>query len=360
VCPNLEAGGAERQWATLVPGLRRRGLDVRVLTLDGRGPYFDALRATDTPLVCAGLRNRADPVGLARVVRLAGSGFSVVVTRGVSAHLVGHVLASTHGAAHVATEHLGPDPLGMRALRRHQELLLRPMRPRVCAVVAVAASQRDHLVRDGYPPGAIRVIRSGVRSDPPVRDRDGVRRELGVAGGAFLAVLVATLRPEKRVMSFVDQVVAAHAAHPAVHGLVVGNGPDAVSVRRATAASGGVVGMTGYRADSLDIMHAADVVCLTSAVEALPMSVLEAMSVGRPVVATGVGDVADVVVDGRTGRVVAPGDPSGVADAIVELARNRPQAEAMGHAGRERQQRRFSIEAMTCCYADLLEGIGWR
>ena len=358
VCPNLEAGGAERQWAALVPGLADLGFDVRVITLDGRGPYFEELAAGGIPIACARLRHRADPAGLVRLVRLAGRRSSAVVTRGVSAHLVGQVLARRQRAAHVATEHLGPDPLGMRAYRPHQRLLLWPMRPRVTAVVAVAASQRKHLVGDGYRPGAIRVIRSGVADDPPVRDREALRAELGVAPGTFLAVLVAALRPEKRAAAFVEQVAAAHAVEPAVHGLVVGDGPDAASVRRAAERSGGAVRMAGYRADAVDVMHAADVVCLTSAVEALPMSVIEAMSVARPVIATDVGGVREVVADGETGIVISPERHTEMAEALVGLARDPARAAALGQAGRLRQRRAYSIAAMTRGYAGLLEAVG--
>ena len=53
VCPNLTAGGAERQWALLVPALAERGLDVRVMTLDGRGVYFEELLAQGVPIACA-------------------------------------------------------------------------------------------------------------------------------------------------------------------------------------------------------------------------------------------------------------------------------------------------------------------
>jgi hypothetical protein len=73
VCPNLEPGGAERQWAALAPGLAERGFDVKVLTLDGRGGLFDELRGQGITVHCAGLRSRADPIGLARALRLAGS-----------------------------------------------------------------------------------------------------------------------------------------------------------------------------------------------------------------------------------------------------------------------------------------------
>jgi len=358
VCPNLEAGGAERQWLALVPALAERGFDVKVVTLDGRGAYYDDLQAGGVPVACARLRNRADPAGLARALRLAGPSSSAVVSRGVSAHVVGHALARRQRAAHVVTEHLGPDPLGVRPLRRHQRALLRLVRPHVAAVVAVARSQREHLVRDGYPSGAIRVIPNGVASDPAVRPREQVRAELGVAPGTFLAVLVATLRPEKRATSFVEQVAAAHAAAPSVRGLVVGDGPDAAAVAVAVQRSQGTVRMAGFRADALDIMHAADVVCLTSAVEALPMSVLEAMSVARPVVATGVGGVPDVVRHGETGLVFPPARMSEMAGALAGLARDADRAAALGRAGRERQREEYSIEAMTAGYAALLEAVG--
>jgi glycosyltransferase involved in cell wall biosynthesis len=354
ICPNLKAGGAERQWALLAPGLSERGFDVSVLTLDGGGVYFDEVRTRGVPIACAGLRHRADPIGLARAVHLGGPRSSAVLTRGVSAHLFGHVLARRQRAAHVVVEHLGDDPLGVRPLRPHQRLLLGPVRPRANAVVAVAASQTEHLVRDGYRPDAIRVIANGVAVDPPVRDREAVRAELDVGRGAFLAVLVAALRPEKRAAVFVEQVTAAHAVESSVHGLVVGDGPDAASVARAIARSNGAVRMVGFRSDAVDIMHAADVVCLTSAVEALPLSVLEAMSVARPVVATRVGGLPEVIEDGENGVLTSRDHPAEMARALVELARSPGRGEDLGRAGRARQQRSFSIDAMTRAYADLL------
>jgi glycosyltransferase involved in cell wall biosynthesis len=101
-------------------------------------------------------------------------------------------------------------------------------------------------------------------------------------------------------------------------------------------------------------MHAADVVCLTSVVEALPISVLEAMSVARPVVATRVGGVSEAVQDGETGILIPRDRPSELAAALIGLARDRLRAESLGRGGRARQQRLFSIDAMTRGYADLL------
>jgi glycosyltransferase involved in cell wall biosynthesis len=134
----------------------------------------------------------------------------------------------------------------------------------------------------------------------------------------------------------------------------VGDGPDAPAVEHAVRQSGGAVRMLGFRGDAVDIMTAADVVCLTSAVEALPMSLLEAMSVARPVVALRVGGVPEVVADAETGLLIAPDRPHEMATALAGLARDPARAEALGRAGRVLQQRSFSIEAMTRGYAELL------
>jgi glycosyltransferase involved in cell wall biosynthesis len=84
------------------------------------------------------------------------------------------------------------------------------------------------------------------------------------------------------------------------------------------------------------------------------MSVLEAMSVGRPVIATHVGDLPEVVEDGRTGFLISPDRLSEMAHALVALARDPTRAEELGRAGRARQRRAFSIEAMTRGYVELM------
>ena len=84
------------------------------------------------------------------------------------------------------------------------------------------------------------------------------------------------------------------------------------------------------------------------------MSVLEAMSVARPVIATRVGGLPEVVEPGRTGFLISPDRPSELAHALVNLARDPARAEELGLAGRARQRRAFSIEAMTRGYAELL------
>jgi glycosyltransferase involved in cell wall biosynthesis len=258
------------------------------------------------------------------------------------------------------TEHLGPDPLRIRPPRRHQRLLLRPISPRADAVVTVAENQTEQLVRQGCRRNAVQVIANGVVNDPPVRDREALRAELDVRPEVFLAVLVAPLRREKQASVFVEQVAAAHEIDPSIEGLVVGDGPDAAAVALAVARSNGAVRMTGFRPDAIDVIHAADVLCVTSAVEALPMAVLEAMSVSRPVIAHRVGALPGTIDDGESGYLISPAQPAEMAQALVRLAHEPERAAQLGRAGRERQQRWFSIETMVDRYADLFTGLTTR
>ncbi len=100
-----------------------------------------------------------------------------------------------------------------------------------------------------------------------------------------------------------------------------------------------------------------DVLLLTSRMEANPICLLEAMASEKPVVATRVGSVAESVLDGRTGYLVAPGDWQGMAARVLELFGDRRQAARMGRAGREAVIAHWSVGRMVQGYQDLIEEI---
>ena len=356
VGPDMETGGAQRQWASLARGLRERGHDVTVAALSSKGEVFQELEAAGVDVRFAGLSRRSDPRGLGRALGLSSLRPDVVVTREVSGQLVGEVVARRAREPHLMTEHSPVLRDGSFLPRRpHQRILTRLVAPAVEVVAAVSAAQVEPLRGWGYRRARIEVIPNGVfEGELRAGDREAVRRELGLEPGDFVALLVAGLRPEKRVDLFVEAVGAARREQPRVRGLVAGEGRDRGRIE-GLLGDGADVRLLGAREDVSELMHAADAVCLTSDAEALPMALLEAMALARPVVAADVGGVAEAVADGRTGRVVPPGDGRAFASALASLAADPGAAARLGEAGRSRQRERFGGAAMIDRYERLLE-----
>jgi glycosyltransferase involved in cell wall biosynthesis len=118
----------------------------------------------------------------------------------------------------------------------------------------------------------------------------------------------------------------------------------------------GVVQVLGNRSDVPELIEAADVICLTSSSEALPMVVIEAMALARPVVATNVGGTGDLVVRGETGDLVGRDDLAAYTRALTELAADRGRLERYGKAAQTRYAKLFTVDRMIDSYAELLEG----
>jgi glycosyltransferase involved in cell wall biosynthesis len=264
-----------------------------------------------------------------------------VVTRGVSGQLVGEAIARRSRAVHVYNEHTPLTPDG-RLLpgRPHQQALTRLVARAVDEVIAVTERQVRPLEQLGYPSGRIEAVPNGVFA----KDVDGVRASDELAGGGYPVLCVAGLRPEKRVDLFVEAVGAARRENPDVRGYVAGEGPERERLEPLAGPNG--VRLLGPRADVLELVAASGAVCLPSEAEAMPMSLLEAMALARPIVTTDVGGTPELVVNGETGFLVQPGDRAALTRAFLELAADRAAADAMGEAGRRLQRERFTGERM--------------
>jgi glycosyltransferase involved in cell wall biosynthesis len=359
ICPGLRPGGAERQWNALIPALHDHGVHATVLALNHEGSIADSLRNAKVDVRCAEMRNRLDVLRLSRAVRSLGNEFDVVVTRSVNAHVVGSYVAKRLGVSHVATEHSQYDLLPLRV---HQRALMRFAARRATAAVCVTAAQIEPLRSLGYAHPRITVIRNAVPPDAVVatRTRSDVLAELDVPDDAFLAVMIAGLRPEKQPLHFIAAVRQAHALNARIHGVLVGDGTQREVVDAACVASDGAVRAVGTRDDVGNFIHACDVVCLTSRSEASPLALLEAIAVGKPIIATAVGGVPQLVRPGETGVLVTPGDIAAVAAALAQLASDRSTATHI-NAGAQRQARMLpTFDEMVGRYAQVLKRAGRR
>jgi glycosyltransferase involved in cell wall biosynthesis len=351
VLPNLAAGGVERQWSILVPGLRRRSIDARVLALDEGGPLELPLREQGVPVEVLKMRHRADLARLMRS-RLARDFVpDVVVSQGVSALCFGELIAALRRAPHVHTDHW---PVGL-PLSPRREAIVRLLARRIDWLVAVSPAQTEAWLRRRVPNERIVVIANGVETPRVSASKAELRDELGVPDDAVLALLVATLRPEKRVADFVRAVVSARTSNRNLIGMIVGDGPERAAVE-AAASGEPAIHFLGHRNDVPSLMKAADIFVLTSEYEALPMAILEALAAGLPVVTTSAGDVSSIVIHGVNGWLVPPSDTRAIASRLVELAAEPDARAAMGAAGRALHRSRWDAEEMIDRYAQLLVG----
>lgn len=140
---------------------------------------------------------------------------------------------------------------------------------------------------------------------------------------------------------------------------IVGDGPLLPALRQQVEAAGltDVAWLPGARTDIAQLMQGFSVFALPSIAEGTPVTILEAMASGLPVVATRVGGIPEVVAGGATGRLVAPGDAGALAEALASYCRDPELAARHGAAGRERVERRNSIAAMVAAYAQLYDAL---
>lgn len=183
--------------------------------------------------------------------------------------------------------------------------------------------------------------------DPSAEDtRARVRRGLGIADDTVIALTAANLRREKDYPNLLHATALVVTQDPHLTVLAAGQGPleADVTALHHELGLGDRFRLLGYRPDVPDLMAAADFFVLGSAFEGLPVSIMEAMAAGLPVVATAVGGVPEAVLDGETGLLVPPHDASALAAAMVTVARSPELRERLGSAAAERS-RIFDIRA---------------
>jgi glycosyltransferase involved in cell wall biosynthesis len=221
-------------------------------------------------------------------------------------------------------------------------------------IVAVADAEREAGLeqrigsRDRY-----RVIVNGIDVDLFARDPEPAPRRI---------LMLGRLDPQKRPDIAVRALAALRPAHPDASLWIVGDGSSRGELDALVAdlALSGSVRFLGARKDVPDLLAEAACFVLTSDYEGCPLSVLEAMAAGVPVVATAVGGVPELVVDGETGALVRPRAPDEVAEAVGHLFGSPAAARTMGAAGRARARERFTLERMVTSLEQLYREVSHR
>ncbi len=363
-----EFGGAEAQILALLTELQRRQANLVVVTYY-EGIFAQRVRALGIPLHI--LRTRT-PWGdfrqLLAVCRTAGAG--LLHTHGVRASIAGRLAGRLVGAPVVTTVHSDLYYDYASPVKRMAFMWLEAMTRRLSQrVVAVSEALAGTLLERGYRRERLTVIHNALdvtAADAEIaRAREAplhLRRHLGLPDHAYVVMCVARLHAVKRQ----DVLIEAMALLPEANGrpthlVLAGAGAEEDRLRRLAhgGPSGDRVHFLGARGDVFALLAEADVFALPSQMEGLPIAPLEAMLSGLPVIASRVGGLPEIVVEGDsgTGVLVAPGDVHGFAQALQSILADDDRRSAMGRRAAQRVRSHFALQQMVEITAELYENV---
>jgi glycosyltransferase involved in cell wall biosynthesis len=364
----LTAGLAERGYeTTLVAGRLAPGEDSMAFVADELG--IEVERIDELHREISPVRDALAIARLARLIRRVRP--HILHTHTAKAGAVGRLAALIAGDArppivvhtfhgHVLRGYF--DPLRTAGFRALERWLARSS----TALVAVSPQVRDDLVALGVAPRErFAVVRLGIELEKRVAaEQDGrgeSRRILGIGPDRFAIGWIGRMTGVKRTQDVLRAFRCLRDRGVDACLCMIGDGPDRPAVER-YAHELGIMRDTlflGYQEDVAPFYAAFDAMILPSINEGTPVSAIEALAAGRPVVATRVGGVPDVVREGEDGFLVDPGDVDALADRLARLAADPALCERFGAAGRARVVPRYSVERLVddvdLLYRSLLE-----
>lgn len=365
VMNKVEVGGAEVLLLNLFRGFDPAVVAPRLVLLKEPGPLGPEFAAAGIPVEVLGKGGRFDLRTVPRLIRsFQRNRIDVVLVTHLHAAAVtlGRLAAWLSRRPSIIAPH-GMDTLtfnGYRVLPRHDvETLFWSD-----ALALVAPSQGEYLRRHEGVNTSWRsrirevVIPNGIALPPPTtpESRAAARTALGLGEDDLVVGIVARLAPVKAHEVLLEAIAKLVPSHPRLRLVCIGGGEREAEL----AGRAEDLGITervlfaGMRRDVAQLVPAFDIACLTSRFECAPLSVIEAMAAGLPVVVSDVGAVRDMVADGVEGLVFPPGDASALAAHLDRLAGDAALRDRMGSAGRARADHDFRIQHTVERYQQLV------
>ena len=355
LCESSATGGAESVLISLAEGLDRNRYRSLVCLLS-EGWLKGELDRRRIETVVIPQPHSFDPLWLFRASRLLKDrDIDVMHSHEFATNVYACALSRMTGIPLVATVH-GKNYYGDKLRRRVAYRYV----ARHSTMVAVSNDLRRFMTeRVGIPPDDIRVVHNGIDLGRYKAQHrcNAVREELRLGDDQRVIGTVGNLFAVKGHSYLLQACQIVRRVFPDFVLLVAGEGDQLDNLRREAADLGiaGNIRFLGFRDDVPTLLQAMEVFVLPSLSEGLPLCVLEALALEKPVVATNVGGVAEIVDEGVTGYLVPPKDPKALAERTLLLLGNPRIAASMGQAGRRKVEEAFRLETMVRDYQLLYE-----
>lgn len=350
VIDSLHLGGAQEVVLNLATCGDGQRFTHEVATMHGRGVYWDRMAALGIPLHSLSPHKLFPWYAVSLPALLLRGGYDILHCHLVASNIFAKPLGRLCRVPVVLNhDHTNDDYRANDRLR----LLLDTLSNRLAShVITVSDSCRLFLIdREGLPPEKITLIQNAIdlrRFSTACGIRAEARKMLGLPEDVPVVAGVGRLNPQKNFTLFIRIAAQVLQRHPGAVFLLAGEGPEE-GMLRSLAREGGLgdrVRFCGYVPDTRHVYLAADVLLMPSLFEGLPMTLLEAMAMRVPVVASALDGIAEVVEDGRDGFLVTSGDADKFCARICALIEDPALAGTVGIAAAEKISRRFSSARM--------------
>ncbi|HIA14893.1 MAG TPA: glycosyltransferase family 1 protein [Nitrospirales bacterium] len=352
-------GGAERDLLAMIKALH--GFDP-IVVCPNQDPLVSLVRDVGVPVVCMNMPSwrkvKALPLILPAIYRL----FRILVSHKID---VLHINDLWWAPIGLAASRLAGIPCITHVRADYTPRHIRHYRLKACQIcIPVSKALGQSLERSGVDPARIRLLYSGIDLSRIAENHDSaaIKAQYQIDPGRVVIGSVGNLQAVKGYEFLIRAIAHIKTAIPSILCVIVGGGdrPYAKTLYalvRELDVSDHVV-FAGFCDDVYPLLSVMDVFVLASISEGFGIALLEAMALNKPVVATSVGGIPEVVIHGETGLLVNEKDSLALARAISHLLANREQAAAMGKRGRERVEACFSIKAsiarLESLYAEVL------
>jgi glycosyltransferase involved in cell wall biosynthesis len=294
-----------------------------------------------------------------RLARIIKDGqFDLVQSHDFRTRRLASLACVSAGVPHVTSVH------GWIANSRKQHMIRvidKRLIRRARRIIAVSGRLVRDLVESGIPRDRITLCPNAVLLDdyPPAMPADQARGELGLPPTSRCIGVVGRLSPEKRHDLFLEMAAGLASSEPDLFFLIAGHGPLAADLQRLAQRLkiANRVLFLGHRTDMHRVYAALNLLVLCSDTEGMPNVVLEAFAYGRPVVATSVGGVPEVVTDGQNGLIVSPGHLPPLVAAARSIVNDASLAARLGQSGRRTIEERFDFRRRTAAVEALYQSI---
>ena len=247
---------------------------------------------------------------------------------------------------------------------RHNWLKLFLIRQLVDKLVVVADfMQNDYIHKGKFPQAKLATIYNGINIDGPKTksDPENLRRELNLKADDLIIGNVANLRPPKGQKYLIEAAAIICQRLPQAKFLLIGEGSGRLKEEAERQIADlkllDNVQLLGFREDVPELLRLFDIFVLPSTSEGLPMSIVEAMAAAKPVLATKIGGLPEIVAEGENGYLVEPANVEALAQKLKLLLENDKLRAVMGERGRQIANEKFSLRMMIEKYQDLYEKV---